>query len=115
MTVEPNGQGNGLVAGVSCVRTLYPPCRADRCPLNGSRLKRPYVGVMWNHIFDCTPSSALNISNLAIPNFLQLADPTFCKPGRINVLIGCQWVSQILKKMAFLQRHTASTASIPFL
>ncbi|GFW81753.1 protein Wnt-7b [Trichonephila clavipes] len=27
---------------------------------------------------------------IALPDFLQLAHPTFCKPGRIDALIGCQ-------------------------
>ncbi|PRD29095.1 UNVERIFIED_CONTAM: moxd1 [Trichonephila clavipes] len=34
-------------------------------------------------------------------DFLQFGDPTFCKPGRIDVLIGWYWVFQILKNDAF--------------
>ncbi|GFT84609.1 hypothetical protein TNCV_714521 [Trichonephila clavipes] len=35
------------------------------------------------NIINCTPSFALN---LALPDLLQLDDPAFCKPGRINVM-----------------------------
>ncbi|GFW91536.1 hypothetical protein TNCV_3376991 [Trichonephila clavipes] len=51
-----------------------------------------------------TPSSALNISNLAPPDCLQLADPTFGKPGHIDVLIA----STSTQKCCIMRHHELS-------
>ncbi|GFV03373.1 hypothetical protein TNCV_4019701 [Trichonephila clavipes] len=57
------------------------------------------------NIIDFTPSFALNISNLALPGILQLADPTFCKPVRCDVPLS--------KRVSLFQDNTRLSFGAP--
>ncbi|GBN28332.1 hypothetical protein AVEN_118861-1, partial [Araneus ventricosus] len=43
------------------------------------------------------PSQKINISNIEIPNHVKLADPNFCIPGKIDMLIGSDIFFDLLK------------------
>lgn len=49
-----------------------------------------------NKITENTPSTKLDISEINLP-FLELADPEFFKPTKINILIGVEFFFEIIK------------------
>jgi hypothetical protein len=48
-------------------------------------------------ITDLTPSVPLNISNIHLPQCIQLADPEFFKPGKVHMLLGAEVFFRILQ------------------
>ena len=48
-------------------------------------------------ITDVCPSRCLNISSLKIPNNIDLADPQWCKPSKIDILLGAEIFFELLK------------------
>ncbi|GFQ86354.1 integrase catalytic domain-containing protein [Trichonephila clavata] len=48
-------------------------------------------------ITDLTPSVALNISGIQLPQDIQLADAEFFKPGKVDMLLGAKVFFKILK------------------
>ncbi|GFV56604.1 hypothetical protein TNCV_1247991 [Trichonephila clavipes] len=71
----------------------------DRSNLHRPPLHEGYSDALGSNSRDTGHESVTWTIRLPRPHyFLQLTDATFCKPGHIDALIGCQWVFQILKK-----------------
>lgn len=49
-------------------------------------------------ITDLIPSSYLDVSNIELPKGIQLADPEFFKPSRIDIIIGAQFFYDLINE-----------------
>ncbi|XP_011702046.1 PREDICTED: uncharacterized protein LOC105458438 [Wasmannia auropunctata] len=95
--LDPGSQSNLITSNL--VRALKLPCKSTVCPISGINKTR-----LHNHsrvpcipeITELLPQVEINTTKMHIPKDVKLADPTYHKPGPVDILLGAGIYWQII-------------------